>query len=191
MTDEVASLRRRYAPGDLEPVLRAHGVEGTIAVQARSSLDETAALLATAEQAAFVVGVVGWIDLTAADAADTLAGLGSPLVGIRHQVHDERDARWLLRDDVQRGLRAVGAAGLAYALLVRTRELPAALETARRHPELRLVLDHLAKPPLASGELDAWAAGGEGLSRRPDVTRQPPGVGPPKGPGRRPGRPAS
>ncbi|HEV8098166.1 MAG TPA: amidohydrolase family protein [Gaiellaceae bacterium] len=170
MTDELASLRRRYAPGDLEPLLRAHGVAGTIAVQARASLDETAALLATAEQAPFVVGVVGWIDLTAADAAGTLAGFGGRLVGIRHQVHDERDARWLLRDDVQRGLRAVGAAGLAYDLLVRTRELPAALETARRHPELRLVLDHVAKPPLASGELDAWAAGVEALSRLPNVT---------------------
>lgn len=170
MTGEVASLRRRYAPGDLEPLLRTHGVGGTIAVQARASLDETAALLATAEQAPFVVGVVGWIDLTAVDAADTLAGFGSRLVGIRHQVHDERDASWLLRDDVQRGLRAVGAAGLAYDLLVRTRELPAALETARRHPELRLVLDHVAKPPLASGELDAWAAGVEALSRLPNVT---------------------
>src|SRR5256714_13645057 len=102
MTDEVAPLRRRYAPGDLEPLLRAHGVEGTIAVQARSSLDETAALLATAEQAPFVVGVVGWIDLTAADPADTPAGLGSPLVGLRHPAHDEPAARWLPRDAVHR-----------------------------------------------------------------------------------------
>jgi L-fuconolactonase len=48
--------------------------------------------------------------------------------------------------------------------------VPAALETARRHPELRLVLDHVAKPPLASGELGAWAEGVEALSRFPNVT---------------------
>jgi L-fuconolactonase len=170
MTDEAASLRRRFAPEDLEPLLRAHGVAGTVVVQARASLDETEALLATAEQAPFVLGVVGWIDLTAPGAADTLATLGGRLVGIRHQVHDEPDARWLLRDDVDRGLEAVTAAGLAYDLLVRTRELPAALETARRHPELRLVLDHVAKPPLASGELNAWAEGVEALARLPNVT---------------------
>jgi len=97
-------------------------------------------------------------------------GLGERLVGVRHQVHDELDARWLLRDDVQRGLAAVCGAGLAYDLLVRTRELPAALETARRRPELRLVLDHVAKPPLASGELGTWAEGVESLSRLPNVT---------------------
>jgi L-fuconolactonase len=170
MTDEVAPLRRRFAPDDLEPALRANGVAGTVVVQARSSLEETTALLATAEQAPFVLGVVGWIDLTAPDAAETLAGFDGRLVGIRHQVHDEPDPGWLLRDDVQRGLVAVGAAGLAYDLLVRTRELPAALETARRQQELRLVLDHVAKPPLASGELDEWAAGVEALSRLPNVT---------------------
>jgi L-fuconolactonase len=170
MTDEVAALRRSFGPDDLEPLLRAYGVAGTVVVQARGSLDETAALIATAEQAPFVLGVVGWIDLTACGAADTLAGFDDRLVGIRHQVHDEPDARWLLREDVQRGLAAVGAAGLVYDLLVRTRELPAAVETARRQPELRLVLDHVAKPPLVSGELDAWAEGVEALSRLPNVT---------------------
>src|SRR5262249_30136249 len=170
MTDEVASLRRRFAPADLEPLLRAHGVAGTVVVQARSSLDETTALLGTVAQPPFVLGVVGWIDLTAPEAAATLAGFhGRRLAGIRHQVHDEPDAGWLLRADVQRGLTAVGAAGLAYDLLVRTRELPTALETARRQPELRLVLDHVAKPPLASGELDEGAAGVEALSRVPNV----------------------
>jgi L-fuconolactonase len=166
----VAPLRRRFAPADLEPLLEAHGVAGTVLVQARASLDETTALLAAAAEAPFVLGVVGWVDLAAADAGETLAGFRNRLVGIRHQVHDEPDARWLLRDDVQRGLAAVGAAGLAYDLLVRTRELPAALETARRRPELRIVLDHVAKPPLASGELGAWAEGVEALSRLPNVS---------------------
>ena len=87
-----------------------------------------------------------------------LAELGeSPhLVGIRHQAHDEPDPAWLLRDDVLRGLAAVRDAGLAYDLLVRPRELPAALEVARRLPGLRLVIDHAAKPPVASGELEPW-----------------------------------
>ena len=71
-----------------------------------------------------------------------------PLVGIRHLVHDEADPEWLLRNDVQGGLSAVGEAGLVYDLLVRVRELPAAIETARRHSGMRFVLDHVAKRPL-------------------------------------------
>jgi L-fuconolactonase len=80
------------------------------------------------------------------------------LVGIRHQVHDEPDPDWLLRPDVGRGLDAVEAAGLTYDLLVRSRELPAALAVARERPGLRFVIDHLAKPPIRSGATEPWAS---------------------------------
>ena len=163
MTDELAKIRRPFGPADLEPVLRQSGVDRSIVVQARADLEESRELLATAAVTDFVAGVVGWIDLTDPDAAQTIAELkalpgGSKLVGIRHQVHDEPDQAWLLRADVQRGLAAVGAAGLAYDLLVRTRELPAALETARRFPHVRFVIDHLAKPSIRDGRgTPAWA----------------------------------
>jgi L-fuconolactonase len=167
MSDEVASLRRRFGPDDLEPVLREHGVAGTVVVQARHSLDETRSLLAIAAETPFVLGVVGWVDLTG-DVERQLAGLGGALVGVRHQVHDESDPAWLLRDDVRRGLDAVGDAGLVYDLLVRPRELPAAVETARRHPGVRFVLDHVGKAP-HSGR-DSWADGVRGLAGLPNVT---------------------
>ncbi len=171
MTDEVAAIRRRFSPEDLGPLLRAHNVIGTVLVQARGSLEETRTLLEIASATPFVLGVVGWIDLTDDDAARSLAGLtGGKLVGIRHQVHDEPDPRWLLRPDVQRGLTAVGAAGLAFDLLVRTRELPAAIETVKRHPDVRFVLDHVAKPPLYSGDLTTWANGVAALADQPSVT---------------------
>jgi L-fucono-1,5-lactonase len=157
MTDEVAAIRRRFGPEDLEPLLRAHDVVGTVLVQARGSLDETRTLLEIATATPFVLGVVGWIDLTDDGATRLLAGLTGKLVGIRHQVHDEPDPSWLLRPDVQRGLTAVGTAGLVFDLLVRARELPAAIETAKRHPDVQFVLDHVAKPPLHSGDLTAWA----------------------------------
>lgn len=95
---------------------------------------------------------------------------GRYLVGIRHQVHDEPDPDWLLRGGVRRGLRAIGEAGLAYDLLVRTRELPAALETVRALPELRFVVDHVAKPPIASGELEPWAGRLAALARLEHVS---------------------
>jgi L-fuconolactonase len=163
MTD--GPLKRRFGPEDLEPLLREHRVDGTVAVQARHSLDETHELLAVAQARPFVLGVVGWLDL-AGDVQAQLAHLSGRLVGVRHQVHDEPDAEWLLRADVQRGIAALGEAGLAYDLLVRTRELPAAIETVRRHPDVRFVLDHVAKRPHDDAE---WRELVRELARLPNV----------------------
>jgi L-fuconolactonase len=81
-------------------------------------------------------------------------------------VHDEPDPAWLLRNDVQRGLSAVGGAEIVYDLLVRTRELPAATETVRRHPEMKFVLDHVAKRPTDDA---AWSSGVSTLAEFPNV----------------------
>ena len=163
LTDELASIRRAFGPADLEPQLRAAGVEATVLVQTRSSHDETVEFLAVAAETPFVRGVVGWVDLTDPAVADTIAALragpgGDRLTGIRHQAHDEPDPEWLVRDDVVRGIEAVGRAGLVYDLLVRTRELPAALALVRRRPDVRFVVDHIAKPPIADGALEPWAS---------------------------------
>lgn len=170
MTGDAAPLRRRFGPEDLAPELREHGVAGTVLVQARGSLDETGTLLQIAQATSFVLGVVGWVDLTDPWIDARLAGFGGKLVGVRHQVHDEADPNWLLRSDVQRGLAGVGEAGLAYDLLVRTRELPAALETARALRDVRFVVDHLAKPPLRAGSIDSWAAALAALAQLPNVS---------------------
>jgi L-fucono-1,5-lactonase len=159
MGDDLASIRRPFGPADLTPLIAAEGVDRTVLVQTISSLDETRDFLATAASTSFIAGVVGWVDLTDPQVARTLSDLragpgGKFLVGVRHQVHDEPDPKWLLRDDVQRGIRAVGEAGLVYDLLVKTRELPAAVELARQLPEVTFVLDHMAKPRIAAGPRD-------------------------------------
>jgi L-fuconolactonase len=174
LTDALAPIRRRFGPEDLRPLLAANGVDRTILVQTRSSLDETHEFLATAAQHDFIAGVVGWVDLTAPNVAEQLAALrarpgGAKLVGIRHQVHDEADPEWLGRADVRRGLAAVGNAGLAYDILVRTRELPAALALVRDLPSIRFVIDHIAKPPIATGAIDEWAARLKPLAASPNV----------------------
>lgn len=159
---ELAPIHRAFAPADLAPLLKANGVEKTILVQCRSSLEETVEFLKLADVTPFIAGVVGWGDLTDRTLGDTLDRLrempgGRKLVGIRHQVHDEPDPAWLSRDDVRRGLSAVFSRDLAYDLLVRTRELPAAIATARAFPNSRFVLDHAAKPPIADGFSRQWA----------------------------------
>lgn len=156
---ELTPIRRAFGPADLAPLLTANGVDASIVVQCRSSLEETEEFLRIAHENPFVVGVVGWADLTDGALDETLHHLrsapgGGKLVGIRHQVHDEADPDWLLREDVQRGLAAVFAHDLAYDFLVRSRELLAAIATAQAFPQARFVLDHAAKPPIAEGGSD-------------------------------------
>jgi predicted TIM-barrel fold metal-dependent hydrolase len=159
---ELAPLRRDFTLVDLAPEARAAGVAATVLVQTITVADETPEFLALAADSDLVAGVVGWTDLIAPDIADTLAELragpgGEYLVGIRHQVQGEPDPRWLVRPEVLRGLSAVAEAGLVYDLVVKPHQLAAAAEAAERLPGLTFVLDHLGKPPIASGELAPWA----------------------------------
>ncbi|MBT2451549.1 amidohydrolase family protein [Streptomyces sp. ISL-43] len=159
---ELAPLRRDFSLADLTPQARAAGVAATVLVQTVTAAEETPEFLAVAERSDLVAGVVGWTDLTAPDVADTLAGLragpgGAHLVGMRHQVQGEPDPHWLVRPEVLRGLTAIAEAGLVYDLVVKPHQLAAAALAARRLPGLTFVLDHLGKPPIASGELAPWA----------------------------------
>ncbi|WP_315714126.1 MULTISPECIES: amidohydrolase family protein [unclassified Bradyrhizobium] len=160
--DALAPIRRPFGPADLAPLLAENALDASILVQTRSSLDETEEFLRIAHATPFVGGVVGWVDLSdpsVGSTIDRLRGLpgGDRLVGIRHQVHDEADPAWIFRGDVRRGLDSVFAHDLTYDLLVRTRELPAAIATVRAFPRARFVLDHAAKPPIATGFDQDWA----------------------------------
>jgi L-fucono-1,5-lactonase len=175
LTDELARIRRPFGPDDLRPLLGEAGVDRTVLVQTRSSERETVAFLVIAAITPFVAGVVGWVDLTDPKVDIALERLGrgvggDRLVGVRHQVHDEPDSDWLRRPDVRRGITAVGEAGLVYDLLVRPRELPAALDTVRSLPGVRFVIDHLAKPPIKDGDLEPWASLIRPFGKEPNVS---------------------
>jgi L-fuconolactonase len=164
LTDDLGPIRRAFGPEDLAPLASGADVDATILVQTRSSVAETEEFLEIALASTFVRGVVGWVDLTDPAVADAIARLrsgpgGWRLVGVRHQVHDEPDPDWLDRADVRRGIRAVGRAGLAYDLLVRARELPAAQRLVADLSDVRFVVDHLAKPAIRRGADPAWEAG--------------------------------
>jgi L-fuconolactonase len=158
----------------LRPLLAESGVSKTVLVQTRSSLAETKEFLEIAAATEFIAGVVGWVDLTAPDVASTIdeirsGSTGRWLVGIRHQVHDEEDAAWLARKDVRRGLAAIEGAGLAYDLLVRPREMPAAISAVRAFPQIRFVVDHVGKPSISRQELEPWASQMAEIARFPNV----------------------
>jgi L-fuconolactonase len=164
-------IRRPYTVDDLREVTKAAGVRATVLVQTVSSLEETEEFLETAVAEPVIAGVVGWVDLAAPDVAGQLARLADagPLVGIRHQVENEPDGGWLVRPEILRGLGAIADAGLVYDLLVRTEQLGAAREAVSSLPNLKFVLDHAAKPPIAAGEWEPWAGAVAALAERENV----------------------
>jgi L-fuconolactonase len=173
--DAMAAIRRDFTLADLAPLTAAAGIDRTILIQVLPSLTETAEFLTLAGEPGPVAGVVGWADLTSDRVRETLGSLrsgpgGVHLMGIRHLVQGESDPRWLVRTDVRRGLRAVASAGLVYDLLSLPDQLPAAIDTVRALPGLTFVLDHLSKPPIATGELHPWATLIRELAALPNVS---------------------
>ncbi|MBF9132499.1 amidohydrolase family protein [Plantactinospora sp. S1510] len=171
----MAAIDADFAPADLAPLARAAGVTGTVVVQSIASVAETVDLLGIAADSTLVLGVVGWVDLTADDVGDRIARLraargGDRLVGIRHLVQGETDPAYLDRPDVRRGIAAVGAAGLVFDLLVRQHQLPMATRLAHDLPQVRFVLDHLGKPALGRPELADWARDLRALATTPNTT---------------------
>ena len=169
--DSMSLLRRDFLPDDLALKLQSLGFDGSIAVQARQSLEETRWLLDLAERAPHVWGVVGWVDLRASDVQSQLKTLARnpKLVGIRHIVQSEPDDRFLLKQEFLRGIAALEEFGLAYDILIYTKHLPAAIEFVKKFPRQRFVLDHLGKPPIKSGTIEAWAQGIRELAAFPNV----------------------
>jgi predicted TIM-barrel fold metal-dependent hydrolase len=173
--DTMAAIDNDFTPADLAPVARAAGVTETVVVQSIASVAETEHLLGIAADDPLIGGVVGWVNLTVEDIDERLDRLraargGERLVAIRHLVQSEPDPAYLDRPDVRRGIAAVGAAGLAYDLLVRDHQLPAATRLVRDLPEVSFVLDHLAKPSLGKGDLGDWPANLRALAAEPNVT---------------------
>jgi L-fuconolactonase len=156
--DSMAVLKRDFLPGDLEPLLRDAGFDGCVAVQAAHSLDETRFLLGLADRHPFVRGVVGWVDLVSPDLDRQLESFAPHprFRGVRHIAQDEPDDAWLSRGDVVRGVSRLSGYGLTYDILVYARQLPAALELARRLPDQPFVLDHVAKPEIRAARLEPW-----------------------------------
>jgi L-fuconolactonase len=170
----LAPLRRDFLLADFRPLACANGVTASIIVQTVTVPGETPELLALAAASDLITGVVGWADLTAPDIADRIAALtgmpgGGKLVGLRHQVQNEPDPDWLTRPDVLRGLTAVARAGLVYDLVITSGQLPAAARAAAAVPDLRFVLDHLGKPPIASGRIEPWHADLRRLAALPNT----------------------
>jgi L-fuconolactonase len=158
--EALAPIYRDFDLNELRPLLGAAGIGATVLVQAAPTVAETRFLLEVAHASAGLVqGVVGWVDLDAADVSDTLSVLASdPLLkSIRPMLQDLADPEWILRPRVQHSLAVLPQLGLRFDALVKPRELKSLLRALERHSELAVVVDHCAKPDIQHETWQPWA----------------------------------
>jgi len=156
--DDLPTLKRSFLPEDLGPILNKAGVRKSVFVQTQHNVEENRWALELAEQHDFVAGVVGWVDLASLDCeAELLQFLHHPkFVGIRHLTQDEPDDDFLLRPDVMQGLHVLEKHEIPFDLLLGVRHLRHVPRLAREFPNLRMVIDHLAKPEIKHCRLQPW-----------------------------------
>jgi L-fuconolactonase len=169
INDEMAILKRDFLPEDLVVELTKNGYHGSVVVQARQSEKETEFLLALMEENSFIKGVVGWLDLQAADTWLKLEKYGKSqnLKGLRHIVQSEPDPEFLLRPSFLNGISLLKNYNLTYDILIFPPQMPAAIKFVAKFPEQKFVVDHLAKPYIKDKKISSWR---ENLNALADFT---------------------
>jgi L-fuconolactonase len=171
-TPDLAPIYRDSMPADLRPLMDECGITHSIVVQSQEDERDTEWLLGIAAKHDWIAGVVGWVDLAAPDVERRIARLKAAhpkLVGVRPMLQSLADPKWILRPEVEAGLLALAKHSLCFDALIRPEQLPVIAELARRHPELKLVLDHAGKPAIASGAMDPWRADLASVAESPSV----------------------
>jgi L-fuconolactonase len=171
MTSQVGALCRNFLPSELKPILDQECVNRTVVIQAHQSLEEAGWLLNLASAHEFIGGVVAWADLTSSSLGKTLdeLQLHPKFKGIRHPIEDESDDEWMLREDVIRGFAELECRGIPYDLLVWPQHLKYIPALRERCPRLKLVIDHLANPPIGQGIIEDWARDLEIVANLPNI----------------------
>nr|QGJ83563.1 amidohydrolase family protein [Opalinidae sp.] len=160
ITDDIKVIKRDFHANDLKPLLKNHGMYGSIAIQARLTEDENDYLLKMSDECPDVIrGVVGWVDLTKSDVKTSLEKWSKhpKFVGVRHIVQDEPDDNYLLREDFLHGISLLKQFNLTYDILIFHRHLKVAIEFVKKFPDQAFVLDHIAKPDIKNHVMEPWA----------------------------------
>jgi L-fuconolactonase len=171
LDEPMKELRRDFLPKDLVREIAAAGIDGTVAVQARQTMEETRWLLRQADECDAIRGVVGWAPIAGEDFPEVMEEFEDrpKLKGLRHVIQGEQDENYILREDFNSGIRAMLGSGLVYDILIYERHLPQAIEFVDEHPQQVFVLDHMAKPMIASGRMEPWAQRMRELAERENV----------------------
>ncbi|OLP46971.1 amidohydrolase family protein [Rhizobium oryziradicis] len=168
---ELAAIYRDFTPDDLLPLLKEANMDGTILVQTMERAEDTAFMLALASEHDFIKGVVGWVDLSASDAREQIARLAAnPMIkGLRPMLQSMPDDDWIAKPSLDQAIATMIALDLAFDALVMPWQLRGLLQRVERSPDLRVVIDHGAKPEIAQGRFINWQKDMARLAAYPHV----------------------
>jgi L-fuconolactonase len=171
MDEPMKELRRDFLPKDLIREITAAGIDGTVVVEARQTMEETRWLLQQADDCDAIRGVVGWAPIAGEDFPAVMEEFEKrpKLKGLRHLIQWEKDENYILREDFNSGIRAMLDSGLVYDIVIYERHLPQTIEFVDEHESQVFVLDHLAKPMIAARLMEPWAGRMRELGQRENV----------------------
>jgi L-fuconolactonase len=171
LNPELQVLYRDFLPEDLVPHLMEHRIDGTILVQAAPTIAETEYLLSLYKRNPFIAGVVGWLDLESEIFIDEYRRLREEegFIGIRPMLQDLEDDQWILRPKVLKSIEQLASDDFPIDILVVPRHLPYIEKLMEYFPNLRAVIDHIAKPDISSGMTEAWMESIAKLARYQNV----------------------
>lgn len=170
-TPEHKPIHRSFLPKDLKPLIDKAGVSQTVFVQTQHNLEENRWALGLADANPWIVGVVGWVDLASPDCEQQLLEFKRhpKFVGVRHITQGEPDDDFIVRPEIIRGLKVLSKHEIPFDLLFYVKHLQHAQTLARQLPELKMVIDHLAKPRIKDHRLDDWEANFRAAAKFPNV----------------------
>lgn len=171
LTPDLIPLYRNFLPKDIQIFLEELNIEGTILIQAAPVIAETFFLLDLAEKNPFILGVVGWVDLLKEDACDVILKLSKhpKFCGIRPMLQDIPDVDWILKKELIAPLKTLAEQQGTFDALVLPTHLPHLIRLVEHHPNLRIVIDHGAKPLIHQKLFEPWASDIKTLSQFPQV----------------------
>ncbi len=171
LTNDMGVLYRDYLPDDLSPLIHKNDISGTVLVQAAPTYEETIFLLSLYDRHDWIYGVVGWLDLSAPSFPEQLDSLMKRpgIVGLRPMLQDLEDSAWILQEQVVENLKQLIRYDLPLDLLINHKHISSVLTLMKTLPDLKAVIDHMAKPNISAGELNKWEEEMNALSQFPNI----------------------
>lgn len=171
--EENTILYDDFGPERILPALERSGVTGTVLVQAADTYEDTFYLISVAKKYEYVKGIVGWLPLdrpNEAEVAGNFYATTDVMKGVRALTHDYEDDKWITRPKVREGLAILQDLGLTLDICCFTStHLENVAVVASEFPDLKIVIDHMAKPRILDNAWEPWARQMQISAERPNV----------------------
>jgi L-fuconolactonase len=162
-----------FEPHHLEGQIKAAGIDKTVLVQSANSYEDTASMLVHSDYNDWIGAVIGWVDLLNPDATHTRLEQYKKhpkFRGMRHLIHEEKDPDWVIQDVVIESLKVLASHDMIFEVVaVFPNHLKHVPTLSEKVPNLKMAIDHLAKPPIKDKQMSPWSDQMKAAAQNPNV----------------------